>query len=111
MKLQITALFTLAFPALALAQGLATTVDNLGGLVDSLIPIAFSAALLFFFYGLAIFVLKSGGEDQARGKSIMLWGVIALFIMASITGIISFLGTSIGLDTNSGGNFNVPGVN
>ena len=41
----------------------------------------------------------------------MLWGVIALFVMASITGIISFLGESIGInDAGEGGSFDPSGV-
>ena len=115
MKLRIISLLALLSPAITLATDstdpAGKLVENLSKLIGNLIPIAFAAALLFFFYGLALFILKAGGEDQVKGKSIMLWGVVALFIMSSIYGIIQFLGTSIGVDTNSGGNFDVPGVN
>ena len=111
MKLHIITLVSLFLPVVVLANDINETVGKLADLIKALIPIAFSAALLFFFYGLAIFILKAGGEDQAKGKSIMLWGVVALFIMSSIYGIIQFLGTSIGVDTNnSGQGFNVPTV-
>ena len=115
MKLRIISLLTLLSPAITLAADstdpAGKLVENLSKLIGNLIPIAFAAALLFFFYGLAIFILKAGGEDQAKGKSIMLWGVIALFIMASITGIISFLGKSIGINNaGGGGSFNPIGV-
>ena len=108
MKLQIVVLTSSLLPVVVLAQDINEAVGRLGGWINSLIPIAFAAALLFFFYGLAIFILKAGGEDQAKGKSIMLWGVIALFVMASITGIISFLGESIGINDRS--DFEAPTV-
>ena len=108
MKLQIIALVSSFLPVVVLAQDINEAVGRLGGWINSLIPIAFAAALLFFFYGLALFIFKAGGEDQVKGKSIMLWGVVALFIMSSITGIISFLGSSIGLGESD--NFTAPTV-
>ena len=57
-----------------------------------LIPITVGAALVYFLYGLAQFILVSGDEKKlAEGKQKMVWGVIALFIMVSIWGIIGFL--------------------
>jgi hypothetical protein len=57
-------------------------------------------AILFFFYGLAIYILHAGDPDKAsEGKSIMIWGILALFVMTSIYGIIGFLQRSTGTDT------------
>ncbi|PCI29648.1 hypothetical protein COB55_01755 [Candidatus Wolfebacteria bacterium] len=69
-----------------------------GKLIGQLIPVAFSAALLLFFWGIAKFILSAGSEEkQSEGKSIMLWGVIALFVMTSIWGIVRFLSQSLGI--------------
>lgn len=109
MKTKIAFALTLAAPAMALAQNLDTTITNLGGWIANLIPIAFSAVLLFFFYGLAMFFFKSG-EDKEKAKSLMIWGIIALFVMTSILGIVRFIGTSLGVQ-DAGSNFSVPTVN
>ncbi|OHB15394.1 MAG: hypothetical protein A2431_03885 [Candidatus Zambryskibacteria bacterium RIFOXYC1_FULL_39_10] len=65
-----------------------------------LIPLAFTLALLFFFYGVAKYIWAEGqGKDD--GKKIMIWGVVALFVMSSIWGIIYFVRTEIGIENDS----------
>ncbi len=54
-----------------------------------------TAAFLFFFYGLIVFIygrLSNKGEMSqiAKGKQFMLWGLIALFVMVSVWGIVRF---------------------
>ncbi|MCK9352131.1 MAG: hypothetical protein WCT49_02775 [Candidatus Paceibacterota bacterium] len=105
MKKTLFALVSFFVPAIALGQTSNMTADA-GGLVNlfgviiaSLIPIASMLAILFFFYGLALYILKAGDPDAAaEGKSIMIWGILALFVMVSIYGIIGFLQRSTGTD-------------
>ena len=105
MKKTLYTLVAFLAPAIALGQTSNPTNDvggivNLFGiLVASLIPIASMLAILFFFYGLALYILKAGDpEAAAEGKSIMIWGILALFVMTSIYGIIGFLQRSTGTD-------------
>ena len=92
-------------PVMTFAQGRNSSGDVgglvtlFGNLVSMLIPIASMLAILFFFYGLAIYILHAGDPDKAaEGKSIMIWGILALFVMTSIYGIIGFLQRSSGTD-------------
>lgn len=63
-----------------------------------LIGITFSFAVVVFFWGLAKFILNSGDEKaQTDGRRLMIWGVVALFIMSSIWGIITFLRSAFGV--------------
>ncbi|MCK5060074.1 MAG: hypothetical protein KAR00_02980 [Candidatus Pacebacteria bacterium] len=58
---------------------------------NDLTRIAAAAALLFFFWGLAKFILNADNEKaRADGKRLMQWGITALFVMVSIWGIITF---------------------
>lgn len=98
----------IALPVVSFGQeGLKGTVDTFGSIVAAATPIAFALALLFFFYGLAMFILKSG-EDKESGKNIMIWGTIALFIMTSIFGIIEFLQNTFDIKKNA--DITVPNV-
>ena len=95
------AITLLLLPAFSFAQQLGKTKTLLESARDIvtriLIPLAFVLALLFFFWGVAKYVWAAGdGKDE--GKKIMIWGVIALFVMASIWGIVSFIGKNLGLD-------------
>lgn len=99
-------------PMVAFAQqlgGLETLLRSIGRLVDLALPIVVGIALLGFFWGLAQFVFAAGDETKKdEGKRHMLWGVIALFVMVSVWGLVNFIGRS--LDISSGGSAPVPRV-
>lgn len=113
MKKIITSIVAFS-PLLALAQTGGTGGGNLGNLnqwvsglgtvVQTAIPIAFGIALLAFFWGLAKFIFSAGDEEKKEaGKTIMIWGVIALFLMASIWGIIALIGSNLGVNQTTSG--------
>ncbi|OHA96913.1 MAG: hypothetical protein A3J09_00400 [Candidatus Zambryskibacteria bacterium RIFCSPLOWO2_02_FULL_51_21] len=61
-------------------------------LVLLLVPLVASLALLAFFWGLAKFIYNVSGDEKAvgEGKNLMKWGLIALFVMVSVWGILRF---------------------
>jgi hypothetical protein len=66
--------------------------DTFIPMLQSLVILIIGLALLYFLWGLAVFVLKSGDEKgREEGKQKMLWGIIVLFVMASFGGIIKIL--------------------
>ncbi len=84
--------------AVATPNNFAELIDIFLGWVNTLIPIAFSAALLVFLWGIAQFVLNSDSPTGiADGKQKMFWGVVGLFVIFSIWGILMFLGSSVGI--------------
>jgi cbb3-type cytochrome oxidase subunit 3 len=97
-KILITVL--IIFPSVALAsQSVQGMLVRALSLINFLIGTVFVLAILVFFYGLVRFVLSAGEKDaRERAKQIMVWGVIAVFIMTSIWGIIAFLQDSFGVD-------------
>ena len=101
MKKILIVLGAFAAPFIASAQNTAGNLQGLVGLVGTivnmLVPIVSTLVVVFFFWGLAMYVLAAGDEDKAKeGKSIMIWGVLALFVMTTIWGIIGFMQTTIG---------------
>ena len=96
---------SLLLPAVAFAQDTSLTnlqqiATGIGDIVNILIPVAFALAILFFFYGVALYIF--GGEhDKDVAKKRMLWGVVAIFVMASVWGLVTFLGDSLGLGPNT----------
>ncbi|KND48849.1 MAG: hypothetical protein AB200_00230 [Parcubacteria bacterium C7867-005] len=87
-------------PSIALAQfdGVNGLIRGVGGIIESLTLLASGLALLYFFFGLAKFISKSGDEkSHSEGKNIMQWGLLALFVMMSVWGIIAFFQRDLGL--------------
>lgn len=96
-KLVITAL--VFAPTMAFAQNLGnieSLLKSIGKLIDIALPIVVAVGLLAFFWGLVKFIF--GGESaKDEGKSLMLWGIVALFLMVSVWGIVKWIGFQVGI--------------
>ena len=67
-------------------------------LVQIAIPIMMALATLGFFFGAARFIFSAGNEDARRqGKQLLLWGVIVLFILVCVWGIVFLIQNTFGL--------------
>jgi len=84
-------------------------VNNILGKITSEIlqpaaEVVFAAGFLLFLWGLVKFLynVEEGGENS-EGKQHMLWGIIGVFVMVSIWGIIKLLDATFGLGALPGG--------
>lgn len=58
---------------------------------------AVGVSILYFLYGVAKYVLDlNNPEKQTFGKSHLLWGMVGLFIILSVGGILNALNESLG---------------
>ncbi len=78
-------------------------IEFIGRVISIATPIVVGAALLAFFWGLVLFLWRSreGKVETDSAKDLMLWGLIALFVMISVWGILRFISSTIGLDTGA----------
>lgn len=106
----------LAFtPMFVFAQGnfgnVESLLNGLKRLVGIATPLVMGIALLGFFWGLAMFIFNQGNEEKkGEGKNIMLWGIIALFVMVAVWGLVGFISNALLGNTITGGDVNVPGI-
>ncbi|MEN9852405.1 MAG: hypothetical protein RI996_348 [Candidatus Parcubacteria bacterium] len=87
--------------ALDKTKGVAKLLSDIGGLVDMSIAILVTLALAVFFWGLVKYIFKLGGKGGDGGRALMIYGIIALFVMVSIWGLTKFVGDFIGIDKNA----------
>lgn len=97
--------FVLASAFLFLIPGVAFAISNMQGFLQTIlsalgaiIPILIGVAVAVFFYGVAKFILAaSNANAQARagGIKFMIYGVVALFVMVSIWGLVALLQNSL----------------
>ncbi len=79
-------------PALAFAQEATSILEKVQSILNLVVPIVMTLALLYFFWGLANYILGAGDEEKRKaGRDMMIWGVIALFVMASVWGLVEVL--------------------
>jgi hypothetical protein len=64
----------------------------------------YTFAFVVFFWGLAKIILKSDNPTEVKnGRDYMMWGLIALFCLVALTGIIDFLMVELEFDPLQGG--------
>lgn len=92
-------------------QGVKGLIIDAHSIINILIGLVASCALLFFIWGLARFILHVGGDESAveEGRNFMKWGLIGLFVMVSIWGIVNFLVDASGLNPGGVGPSRLPG--
>lgn len=101
----ITGLAALALPLLASAQIAANAQSGIFGLLtlaarvlNTLVGLFVLAAIVVFFWGL-IKYLRDVGEQKSEGLHTMIWGIVAIFVMVSIWGLIRIVQQTFGLDS------------
>jgi len=88
-----------------------TVLWVLAGIVDLLIPILISLSFVVFVWGLVLFIGRSGSQQAVEeGKRKMIWGVLVLFVIVSVWGIIALLKTMTDTDVAGMGSVTSPGI-
>lgn len=79
-------------------------------LANAIIPLLVGLAVVAFVYGIIQYFLNPDNEEKRKaGKSYMLWGIIALFVMVSFWGLVGILSNTFSGDSSSGRVF-MPGL-
>jgi hypothetical protein len=67
---------------------------------DSVIPLVFALATVYFIWGVTQFVMNSDEEaKRQKGKQTMIWGIIALAVMLGVWGLVGIIGGTFKLNT------------
>lgn len=73
-----------------------------------IIPFLGALAFLVFVWGVARFINAAGNEKELKdSKNILIWGVVGMFVLFSIWGIITFVRGEFGFS----GKLGIPQIN
>ncbi|TSC61098.1 MAG: Uncharacterized protein G01um101448_871 [Parcubacteria group bacterium Gr01-1014_48] len=97
-----------ALPMLANAQTLASLITKVTEAINLLIPLAIGLALVIFLFGVIKYI-TAGGDEEGRksGRQFMLWGIIGLFVMVAVWGLVAVIANTTGI-TVGGGSPGIP---
>ncbi len=93
----------LAMPAVASAQALQplrNLIVAIGGILNITIPVLIAAAIVVFFWGLVLYI-RSSGEGHEGGRNMMIAGLLSLFIMVSVWGLVNLAQNALGVSGNA----------
>ncbi|OGC86499.1 hypothetical protein A2949_02625 [Candidatus Adlerbacteria bacterium RIFCSPLOWO2_01_FULL_54_21b] len=103
MKKALTLAVLYTFPLVAFAQtptNLIGLISFAGDVANRLIPLLIAVALVVFFWGLVLYIWGGGGEKAPKAKDVMVAGLLGLFVMVSVWGIIRIAQNTFGVNNN-----------
>jgi uncharacterized membrane protein len=87
-----------AIPMLALAQqtyqqgsGVAGLFSLFGTFLGMAVPIVISLAVVWFIFNVFMYAVAGDEEKKASAKKQMIWGIIGIFVMVSVWGLVNIL--------------------
>ncbi len=102
-----------ALPLVTLAQNSGAGVFNILNLfsriVSALIPIVIGIAVLMFLWGVLKYVTAGDEDGQKEARTTMISGIVVLFVMVSIWGLVNILGDTLSLNKTAPPPPQIPG--
>jgi len=88
-------------PSRVLASKINQILTGAQDTLNIILRILMTFALVVFIWGIVQLILAAGNAAAVKqAKGILLWGIIGIAVMASMTGIIAFLQTYFGVSGN-----------
>ncbi len=101
-------MFALPFVTSAAAlelSGITTAISSVITVMNKVVPLLIGLAVLVFLWGVLKYVIAgsddAGKRTEARG--FMIWGIVSIFIMVSVWGLVGILQTSFGVSSTGTG--------
>ena len=94
----LVGVFLIATPFLTFAQANQPTYNSASSSGVSLWPLLISLAVIVFVIGVIKYI--AGADDSAKrteGRNFMIYGLVALFVMVSVWGLVGVLQGTFGL--------------
>lgn len=105
MKKILASVMVSAFPLLALAQttggytpsqGISGLFGLLGSWVSYALPLIVSIAVVWFVYQVFRYAVAGDEDEKAKAKGQMIWGIVGIFVMVSVWGLVAILQSTFG---------------
>jgi len=107
MKKIITAAALAFAPVFAFAQNVNTNADAfsiltvISKIINILIPLAIAAGVLYFIWGVIQYITAKDEESQGAARKTMISGIIGLFVIVAMWGLVSVLRNKFDLGGNN----------
>jgi len=106
MKKIIYILIPFFTPAISYAQSTPQNLNDIVGLgvviLETIIPILIGLAVLMFIWGIFRYYVSDNANTKKEAVKIIGYGVVSIFVMVSLWGLVNFLAYSLNLDINAG---------
>lgn len=78
--------------------GLVGIVCKIGNLFDYILPVLITLGVLYFIYGVVMYVIAGGEEAKTKGKDSIIYGLIGLAVIVAMWGLIYIIVDTFGVE-------------
>lgn len=71
------------------------------GIISPVTKLLIALAIVFFLWGVFKFMIQEGDKKE-EGREFMFWGIIGIFVMVSVWGLVNILVNTFNLDGTGG---------
>lgn len=99
---KIVPVSALLAPSLAFAaeSTFRSILEEIGSILGVIVPILITVALAYFIYGVVKYIM-AGEEGRKEAKDIIIYGVIGLFAIVSVWGLVRLIQNTFNVEDNS----------
>ncbi len=66
-------------------------MTRLGVLMNEIVPVIIGLAVIYFIWGILKYVTAGDAEDKSAARGYIIWGIIVIFVIVSIWGLVNLL--------------------
>jgi hypothetical protein len=93
------------------STGVVGLMSWFSGILSLAVPIIIALAVVFLIWNIFRFAVAGNEEDKAKAKTHMIWGIVGLFIMVSIWGLVAVLSNTFSLSNTAQTGPSIPVIN
>lgn len=91
------------------SSGIGYILKIVSQILNFLIPILITVAVVWFILGIIKYVTANNEDAQKEGRTMIISGVIGLFVITAIWGLVKIIGDTFGIGSGNT-NFDLPCV-
>lgn len=90
-------------PFLAMATTITDVINQkIFPVLNTIIPLIIAIAVVIFLVGVVKYITAGGDEERRKeARNVMIYGIIGLFVMIAVWGLVNLLKDTLGLDTTT----------
>jgi hypothetical protein len=82
---------------------------KIGQILTSIVPILVALGIVYFVYGVIMYVIADDEEAKSKGRDSMIYGIIGLAVIVAVWGLVNILVKTF-VDTGNAGNITLPTI-
>lgn len=77
-------------------QGIGGLFTFVGAILNRVVPLLIALAVVFFIWQVFMYAVAGDEEKKGAAKTHIIWGIVGIFIMVSIWGLVAILQSTFG---------------